>query len=362
MENNNKTILIVEDEKLNINVLAELLKDEYKIIVAKTGKDALSRLELSKVDLILLDIMLPDTDGYSVCRKIKSSDRLKDIPIIFITSKNNVDDEIKGLSMGAIDYITKPFSPPILKTRIETHLKLVEYSRRLKNQNKFLEMMVEKKTKDITTTRDMAVYSMAMMAEQRDKDTGYHLKRTQSYILMLCNQLRENNKYTNILTDDFIDRVYKSAPLHDIGKVSIPDKILNKPAKLTEEEYEMMKDHSYAGYETINSAAQIIEQNNEFLNIAKEIILYHHEKWDGSGYPEGLQGENIPLSARLMAVADVFDALINKRVYKDAFPEEEVTKIMIEGSGTHFDPKLIDAFFAIKDHFFEIAEKLKLIR
>ena len=348
-------ILIVDDERFNINVLVDLLRADYKISVAKNGEQALQRtLADPPPDLVLLDIIMPGLDGYEVCRRLKADDRTRDIPIIFVTAMGDVHDETRGLEIGAVDYITKPISPPIVKARVKTHLTLRRAREFLKHQNQILETMVGERTHELALTQDVTILCMASLAETRDQETGFHIRRTQHYIRALCEKLASNSKFKAFLTDEVIELLFKSAPLHDIGKVGVPDSILKKRGPLTPSEIKTMERHAIFGRDAILLAEKQLGSTS-FLRFAREITHSHHEKWDGSGYPEGLRGPEIPISGRLMALADVYDALISKRVYKDAFPHEEASRIIINNRGTHFDPDMVDAFVEIGDSFQKIA-------
>jgi len=352
------TVLVVDDTPDNLSFMSDLLEDRYKVKVANSGEKAL-RITRSDAppDLILLDIMMPGIDGYEVCRQLKGDPITSDIPIIFLTALSEMEDEARGFDLGAVDYITKPASPPIVLARVQTHLKLKAASDFLKDQNHYLEDEVDRRTLEVRAVQEVTILALASLAETRDNDTGNHLRRTQMYIRALALKLKDHPRFRQYLTDANIAMLFKSAPLHDIGKVGIPDRILLKPGKLEPEEFEIMKTHSTIGRVALEHAETALGVKVEFLQIAREIALYHHEKWDGSGYPQSLAHDDIPISARLMAVADVFDALICRRVYRAPMPPEKVIRIIIEGRGTHFDPDIADAFFEIKDEFLKIAEQ-----
>ncbi|MFZ3003037.1 MAG: two-component system response regulator [Undibacterium umbellatum] len=359
-QNAKQVILIVDDTPDNISLLSGLLKDQYKIKIATNGLKALQiASSLPGPDLILLDVMMPEMDGYETCRRLKADIATSDIPIIFLTAKSQVQDEEMGLRLGAVDYISKPISPPIVLARVATQLNLVRARHLLQDQNKHLESLVQDRTRKLAKMQDAIIMAMASLAETRDNETGNHIRRTQNYVAALARKLKGHARFSNDLTDENIDLLYKSAPLHDIGKVGIPDNILLKPDKLTSEEFEVMKLHTVYGRETIISVEKYLGESNEFLRFAREITYSHQEKWDGSGYPENLAGDAIPLSARLMAVADVYDALISRRVYKPAFSHEEAIGIMRKGHGTHFDPDVLDAFLEITEEFRQIANQFK---
>jgi putative two-component system response regulator len=355
-EINKQTILAVDDTLANIDVVKGVLAQYYLVQAALNGKMALKIIEKQKPDLILLDIMMPDMDGYEVCEILKSQAETKDIPIVFLTAKSQEDDETKGLALGAVDYITKPISPPILKERVKNHLALQASKNLLAKQNEILEERVLERTSQLSELQDVAMVAMGALAESRDPETGNHIRRTQRYVKVLATEVAKYDKYKDFLTPDVITSLYKSAPLHDIGKVGVEDRILLKPGKLTYDEFEEMKKHTTYGRDAIAAAETSIDSADNFLIFAKEIAYSHQEKWDGSGYPEGLAGEDIPLSARLMAVADVYDALISKRVYKPAFSHEKAVSIITEGRGSHFEALLVDCFLDIADEFAQVAK------
>ncbi len=353
-----QTILIVDDTPENISLMSSLLKGLYRTKVATNGEKALQiAFSDDPPDLILLDIMMPGMDGYEVCQRLKDSWKTFDIPVIFLTAKSQVEDEQKGLELGAVDYITKPISPPIVLARVKTHLQLKSVRDFLADKNKFLEQEVAKRTQEVNIIQDVTLVAMGSLAETRDNETGKHIRRTQRYVKMLAEKLKDHPDYAHFLTNDNITLLFKSAPLHDIGKVGIPDHILLKPGKFTPEEFEIMKTHTTLGRDAILAAEALIELPVSFLGFAKEIAYSHQEKWDGTGYPEGLSGDDIPVSGRLMAIADVYDALISRRVYKEPVAHETAVSIIKEGAGTHFDPDMVEAFFSVADQFHEIALK-----
>ncbi len=351
------TILVVDDTPDNIVLLCSLLGDLYKNKVATNGEKALKIASADpQPDLILLDIMMPDMDGYEVCRRLKANHKTAQIPIIFLTAKTQEGDETMGFELGAVDYITKPITPAILMARVHTHLTLQYAKKSLEKQNEILEIQVEKRTKQLAALQDAVIISMASLAETRDNETGHHIRRTQNYVREMALVLQKNPKFAGEIDQNFITTIYKTAPLHDIGKVGVPDRILLKPGRLTVEEFEIMKEHTVYGRDAIIAAEKTLTDPEGFLIVAKEIAYCHHEKWDGAGYPQGLVGEEIPLSARLMAIADVYDALITKRIYKNAIVHEEAIEIIVKGSGTHFQPDIVDALLSIQDKFKEIAQ------
>ncbi len=350
-------ILVVDDTPDNLTLMSGLLKDNYRVKVANSGERALKITQSeTPPDLILLDIMMPEMDGYEVCRRLKADNKTRDIPIIFLTAKTEVVDETHGFELGASDYITKPISPPIVLARIETHLTIKRVQDFLRDKNAFLASEVNKRTAEVMAIQDVTINAMASLAETRDNETGNHIRRTQHYVRVLAEKLRFNPRFAHFLNDDkTIELLFKSAPLHDIGKVGIPDRILLKPGRFEPEEFEIMKTHTTLGRDAILHAENDLGIEMPFLKLAKEIAYGHQEKWDGSGYPEGLSGDDIPISARLMAVADVYDALISRRVYKAPMPHEKAVDIIKDGKGTHFDPDMVDAFLELADEFKRIA-------
>jgi putative two-component system response regulator len=352
-----QSILVVDDTPDNLTLMTGLLKDEYRTKVANNGERALKvAATLPHPDLILLDIMMPGMDGYEVCQRLKADPATAEIPVIFLTAKTEVEDEQKGFDVGCVDYVTKPISPPIVLARVKTHLLLKSARDFLKDQNAYLEAEVERRTKEVQVVQDTTIMAMGSLAETRDNETGNHIRRTQHYVRVLADKLKVNPAFAKELDEHTIELLFKSAPLHDIGKVGIPDGILLKPGKLTPEEFEIMKTHTTLGRDAILAAEKNLHAPSSFLRYAREIAYSHQEKWDGSGYPEGLVGPLIPLSARLMAVADVYDALISKRVYKPPFPHEKAVEIIREGRGKHFDPEIVDAFAEVTGEFRKIAE------
>ncbi|WNS46279.1 two-component system response regulator [Paenibacillus sp. MMS20-IR301] len=350
-------ILVVDDTPDNISLLSGLLKEQYKVKVATNGEKALQVAKAAPPDLILLDIMMPVMDGYETCRRLKDDEALRDIPVIFLTAKEEVEDENLGFDLGAVDYITKPISSPILLSRVKNHLALKQTKDFLADKNAFLEAEITRRIKEISLIQEVSIMAMAALAEMRDSETGNHIQRTKLYIEELATQLAKTEKYAEVLNPEQIGLIVTSAPLHDIGKVGIPDHILLKPGALTHEEFEVMKTHTTLGREAILRAERLMDREETFLRFAKEIIYCHHEKWNGTGYPEQISGEQIPLSARLMAIADVYDALTSKRVYKDAMPHERAVEIITGDAGVHFDPDIVKVFVKNKHKFKEIADR-----
>jgi len=328
-------VLLVDDAPSNIQIIVFALKQHYTITVANNGTQALAMATIDpQPDLILLDIMLPDVDGYQVLSRLQDNPLTKNIPVIFVTGLGDIENEMRGLKMGAADFIAKPINAELLKVRVAHCLEHKQYC-------EDLEAVAQEQTQIYHRSQYMALSSMASIAEYRDFETGAHIRRTQRNVRALAKQARKYKKYRYLLNDDFIEALSICAPLHDIGKVAITDAILLKPWTLSIDEFEIMKQHTTLGAEAIKKAEDVLGKNT-FLTLAQEMALSHHEKWDGSGYPNGLAGDAIPLSARVMAVADVYDALITKRTYKPAFSHDKALSIMIEGRGSHFDPDLLD--------------------
>jgi len=353
------TVLAVDDSPENLTLLCELLSGRYRVKVAADGERALAvaAAPSGAPDLILLDVVMSGMDGYEVCRRLKANPATRDIPVIFLTAKSEIADEKHGLELGAVDYIVKPVSPPIVLARVRTQLSLKASADFLRDKAKYLEAEVAKRTREVMAIQDVTIMALASLAETRDSDTGNHIRRTQFYVKILAEKLKDNPRFSQFLTEPNILRLFKSAPLHDIGKVGIPDRILLKPGRFDAGEFEIMKTHTTLGFNAIEFAERTLGTQVEFLTMAKDIALYHQEKWDGSGYPEGLAGDDIPIPARLMALADVYDALISRRVYKEPIPHEEALKIIREGRGHHFDPDVADAFLAAADEFQSVARR-----
>ena len=352
------TVLIVDDAPENLTLLSELLKLLYRVKAARTGEKALQIAHSDEPpDIILLDVMMPGMNGFEVCRRLREDPQTSGIPVIFITAQGTADNEIRGLELGAVDYLTKPINPPTVLMRVDNQLRIKAAADFLRDQNEFLEQEVQRRTREVAAIQDVTILAMASLAETRDNETGNHIRRTQHYVSALAEHLRQHPRFAAELDDETRHLLFKSAPLHDIGKVGIPDHILLKPGRLTSEEFEIMKQHTTLGLEALAKAEERLGMDVPFLRLAKQIAYGHHEKWDGSGYPKGLAGDAIPLSARLMAVADVYDALISRRIYKNAMPHEAAVEYIRGQRGQHFDPDVVDAFVALQDEFRHIAER-----
>jgi putative two-component system response regulator len=353
------TLLIVDDVPENLGVLSEILRSAgYQVRAANSGRAALRyAAQDPHPDLVLLDVMMPEMDGYEVLRRLREQPCTRDIPVMFLTTLLDPRDEERGLELGAVDYITKPVVPGVVLARVRTQIEARRARAWLRDENAFLEAEVARRLGENQRIQDVAIRALAGLAEARDTETGDHISRTQAYMRILATKLKDHPRFSAFLTDRNIDLLTKSAPLHDIGKVGIPDHILLKPGPLTPEEWEVMKTHAKLGSDAIERAEKDAGGTADFLILAKDIAHWHHEKWNGSGYPDGLAGDVIPISARLMALADVFDALISKRVYKAAMSLDEARAIIIADRGRHFDPDIADGFVAAFDEFVAIAQR-----
>ncbi len=361
------SILVVDDEITNLSLVAGLLREHYQVKVAKDAERAMELAQRERPDLILLDVMMPIIDGYELCRMLKADALTSSIPVIFLTSQTDTENEEMGLSLGAVDYITRPIRPGILLSRVRAHLSEAHTAHAMRVNNEYLEFEVNKRAKQLTAMQDVTILAMASLSETRDTDTGNHLRRTQGYVRLLAQHMQSKTdyaEYVDYLNEEVVNVLYRCAPLHDIGKVGIPDRILLKPGRYTEEEYEVMKRHPTLGRDALESAQRVagsaansLGGPADFFNIAKELVHSHHEKWDGSGYPQGLQGQQIPIAARLMSIADVYDALISPRVYKPAMLHTKAVKIIVEGRGSFFAPELVDAFLELQHAFQNIAHR-----
>jgi putative two-component system response regulator len=351
------TILCVDDTPANLYLLVELLKGTYRVKTATNGAQALHIVAASPPDLILLDVMMPGMDGYEVCRRLKGDSTHRDIPILFLTAKTQAEDEAFGLNLGAADYIHKPISPPILLARIHHHLKIKQYNDLLEGRNQWLEEEVSRRITQLHRMQEATIHVITTVAEFRDEETGNHIRRTQEYMRLIVDEMSRFAEHADELTAERRIQIINSAPLHDVGKVAIPDTILLKPGRLTAEEFEIMKSHSIRGYEILSQAMKNLSDTGGFLETARQIARSHHEKWDGSGYPDGLSGTSIPLPARMMAVADVYDAVRSERPYKKGMSHAEAFAILHNGSGSHFDPRIVGVFLCFDDQVQQIREQ-----
>lgn len=346
------SILCVDDDPTNLRFLMEVLKKEYTVYLAPSGERALAFLNKRRPDLILLDIEMPGMSGYEVIRVIKQQEEWRDIPIIFLTGVEGRENEQAAFDLGAVDYILKPISAGIVKSRAGLHIELETY-------RKNLEGLVELRTDQLDRTQDCILDMLANMTSYRDNETGAHIKRTTYYTEVILENLIMQDHPAFQMDEDYAESMIKSAKLHDIGKVAVPDNILLKPGRLTPEEFEMIKLHTVYGAEILDNAMEELGDTSSFLNVAREIIIGHHEKWDGTGYPNGFAGEDIPLAARVMALVDVYDALISRRPYKEGMSHEKALSILYKDAGTHFDPRLVEISEPVFPVFEQIAEEHK---
>jgi len=350
------TVLIVDDEPTNLHVLSDVLRSSYRVRVANSGAAALRAVATPpRPDLIVLDVMMPDMGGYEVLQRIRSEPPMADVPVLFLTALADAASEERGLELGAADYLTKPIRPAIVRARVRAQLDLKLARDVMRDHNAYLEAEIERRLEEIERIEHASIRALAHLAETRDTDTGVHIRRTQRFVAVLAEGLRDHPRFAAQLDERTVDLLVRSSPLHDIGKVGIPDSILLKPGPLTPEEWAVMQRHTVLGAHALEQAEADVGKPVAFLPLAREIARSHHERWDGSGYPDGLAGESIPVAARLMAVADVFDALISERVYKAAMPLPAARQVILDGRGTHFDPAVVDAFEAAYEMFEAIA-------
>lgn len=355
-----KNILIIGSVPDEICLMSDLLKDQFRVEVANNGDKAIKIARSSpQPDLILLDITTPEIDGSEVCRQIKSGEATQNIPIILLTDKSSSEDDDSIFEAGALDQINKPLSPPVIMAIVRSHLRFKANCDLFRNRTEFLEAEIARRIGEIAETQEVTIHVLASLAETRDVDTGSHILRTQHYVRALAKKLSTHPRFKDFLTPLTIEMLFRSAQLHDIGKVGIPDSILQKPGPLTPEEFEVIKTHTTIGRNVIEFAEERLGKHVEFLTLAKEIAYSHHEKWDGTGYPQGLSGDDIPFAARLMSVADVYDALIQRRVYMGPIPHQKAVSMIQEGRGAKFDPDMIDAFLEIQDEYAAIAARFE---
>ena len=368
--NASPVVLVVDDQPENLALLGELLQTHYRVKVANSGERAL-RVAATKPqpDLILLDVMMPDMDGYQVLAQLRGHPLTRDIPVIFVTARDSASDEEMGLQRGAADYITKPIKPLVALARVRTQIENKRARDWLSDQNAFLEAEVLRRMHDNELVQNASLHALAILAETRDSDTGFHIHRTQAYVQVLAEGLRDNPAYRATLTEEKLKLIVRAAPLHDIGKVGIPDHILRKAGRLTAEEFDIIKTHSRIGGDAIALAIQRVKEADKstqpvdgyplaFLDVARQIALWHHERWDGTGYPDQLASNSIPLAARIMSIADVFDAITSRRIYKEARPSDEAFRIIDAERGAQFDPVLAAVFLRLRPEVEAIAARL----
>jgi len=357
VEKDKRNIFLVDDDMTNLMVGKKVLSDAYNVFTLNSGEVMLEMLENIVPDLILLDVNMPEMDGHEVIQRVKSNTKTAHVPIIFLTALRNEEMELKGLSLGAVDYITKPFSAPLLLKRIAMHLLLQDQKRELANFNHYLTHLVDEKTKTVVELKNAILSTMAELVEFRDAITGGHIMRTQKYLKAMLDAMRVYGIYKQEVDSYNEDLVLQSSQLHDVGKIGVRDSILSKPGKLTPEEFEEIKKHTTFGEKVILRLKEKT-MDIDFLEYARVFAISHHEKWDGSGYPHGLKEESIPLLGRLMAIGDVYDALVESRPYKQAYPHEKAVAIILEGRGKHFDPQLVDLFEKIHMEFDKISDEV----
>lgn len=342
-------IMIVDDDPMVQSLLESILHTNgSQVCLCGDGHTALKEAENYRPDLILLDIKMPGMDGFQVCERLKQHPRLKEIPVIFLSGLEAPEEKVRGFQVGGVDYITKPFNVEEVQARIGTHLNLCSLRYRLEYQK-----LVDNRIREISEAQQATIFALAKLAEQRDEDTGVHLEHVREYCRLLAHYLSQDSPYSAQIDNDFIECIQYASPLHDIGKVAIPDSILLKPGKLTQEEFEAMKSHAVIGGENLQTVFNRYA-DNIFIGMGIEIALYHHERWDGAGYPDGLVGRNIPLSARIMALADCYDALCSDRCYRKGFTHEQARDMIVAESGTHFDPEIVKAFLALEQEFRQV--------
>jgi len=344
-------ILIVDDTPANLTLLSGILKEKgYRVRPVPSGKLALGAVEIEPPDLILLDISMPELDGFEVCRRLKDDIRFRDIPVIFVSALTETLEKVKAFSVGGVDYITKPFQFEEIEARVETHLKLHRYQT-------YLEELVQEQVREISESQMSTIFALSKLAESRDRETGRHLERVQRYCALLAENLKNEPPYISVIDDTFISNLINASPLHDIGKVAIEDRILLKPGKLTDDEFEIMKTHSAIGAATIEAVHEQYPKNS-FINMGISMARSHHEWWNGNGYPQSLEGDEIPLPARIMAVADVYDALRSTRCYKGPYSRSENRDIIEKDSGTQFEPLMVNVFLSKEDDFNRISREM----
>lgn len=356
---NEKKVMIVDDTPENLRILHRILsKEDCRVSVFPDPFMALQAAEKIMPDLFLLDVMMPRMNGYELCKKLKASEATKEIPVLFISALTSVEDKMEAFASGGEDFITKPFYPEEVVARVLTHIRLYRANQLLKEYNSRLQKEVKEKLQEVEEAKRASTIALTEATGQRDQETGEHIERVQRSCQLLAVKLKEKGTYGDYLNEEYIVHIFYASPLHDVGKVGIPDYILQKPDKLTPEEFEVIKTHTTIGFQMIDRV-QKRYPNNRILDMGKIIALYHHEKWDGSGYPKGLQGKDIPLSARIMAIVDVYDALRSVRLYKKAFSHEDAVEIIKNGQGRHFDPEIAQVFLANQEDFREIFNTMK---
>ncbi|MBF0305055.1 MAG: response regulator [Alphaproteobacteria bacterium] len=358
------TALVVDDHPDNRSLLSRhLTKLGFTVHQAEDGRRAMTLIRSRPVDVVLLDVMMPEMDGFQVLAQIKANEGLRHIPVIMISALDEMEAVTRCIENGAADYLPKPFDPVLLKARVgacvdikRLYDKDAYYRQQIEEYNLALEDRVREQVREISLAQQATIFALSKLAESRDPETGDHLERMREYCKVLARRMRDAPGRRGLVDGAFVECIYAASPLHDIGKVGVQDDILRKPGKLTPEEFEIMKTHASLGAETLR-AVYHAHPANDFIRMGIEIAECHHEKWNGGGYPLGLAGEAIPLSARILALADVYDAMRSKRCYKDPMPHEQVRAVIIEQRGVHFDPDVVDAFLAAEKDFLDIAQR-----
>lgn len=359
-------ILAIDDEPQNLILLRRLLEPKgFEVIPAQNGAEALEQIAIAQPDVILLDIVLPDMNGLDLCEQAKQAEETRHVPIIVISGARDQAINIRAFEAGADEFIQKPFDALLLETRIRGCLRtktlqdqLIQYQHQLETHNEDLEKLIRQRTNQLERTQHATVFALARLAESRDPETGQHIERIRRYAELLSHEMAKSASEAEEIDSTFINTVFHACPLHDIGKVGIPDRILLKPGKLNEAEFDIMKDHSTLGGETLD-AALAEAGDNALLAMGRDIAYYHHERWDGTGYPKGLSEDAIPLAARIVALADTYDALVSKRPYKEPFSHQKACSIILEGRGNHYDPQVVEAFEGCADEFSNIHRSLQ---
>lgn len=349
------SVLLVDDTPENILIISSLLEDLYEIRAVASGEAALEAARAGTPDIVLLDVVMPGMNGYQACSHLASDPATADVPVILLTASPESEGESRGFEAGAVDYIVKPVNPRVLRARVATHLSLRLANRRLREHASSLQAELYRRAQALTLAQDATIFALSSLVEARDNETGGHIHRTQHYVKTIARTLQGTAEFRDRLTPEIIDLLFKSAPLHDVGKIGIDDRILRKPGRLTPEEFDIMKQHTTIGCAAIVEAEKHFGADDSFLRIAREIARSHHERWNGKGYPDGLSGDDIPLSARIMAIADVYDALISERVYKKALSHDVAMQMVTEQRGQHFDPRIVDAFVRAEQEIRAIA-------
>ena len=350
------TVLVVDDIPTHLAIISEMLSSRFRCRVATRGDRALELASACpRPDLILLDVILPDINGYEVCRRLKSNPETRNIPIIFLTSLDSTEDESRGFAEGGVDYITKPVSKGVLNARVDAQASLLRTRRLLEEKGSHLKKIARQRTEELQTMQDAAVMAMSFLAESVESQGRAHSRRIQLFSRELALALRETPRYRELLDDDALELLYRTSPLRDIGKINVPSSILSKQGRLSEAEFETVKQHALLGGKTFQEMEHRFGMPERFLTMAGEIAMYHHERWDGTGYPMGLKGEDIPLCARIVALADTYDALTSRRIYKPPYPPGDAAIIISRERERQFDPVVVEAFLAREQSFRNIA-------